>query len=443
MTALLIRGAALLGGAPADLRVRQGVIVDRGSLSAEAGERVIDAEGLVALPGLVDLHTHLREPGGEASETVLTGTRAAAAGGFTVVHAMANTSPVADTAGVVEQVHRLGQRAGYADVRAVGAVTVGLAGEQLAEIGAMARSAARVRVFSDDGHCVHDPLLMRRALEYVATFDGVVAQHAQEPRLTVGAQMNEGALSSELGLAGWPAVAEEAIIARDVLLAEHVGARLHICHLSTAGSVDIVRWAKARGIAVTAEVTPHHLLLTEELARSYDARFKVNPPLRRDEDVHALRAALADGTIDIVATDHAPHPVEAKECTWAEAAFGMVGLESALSVVQQAVVETGLLDWAAVARAMSTAPAAIGRVEGYDEPLAVGSPANLTLVDPAHRRSWAVSDLRGRSTNTPYTARELPGRIVTTVHRGVLTVDDGELLSPEAVIAAHQEVDHG
>lgn len=443
MTALLIRGAALLGGAPADLRVRQGVIVDRGSLSAEAGERVIDAEGLVALPGLVDLHTHLREPGGEASETVLTGTRAAAAGGFTVVHAMANTSPVADTAGVVEQVHRLGQRAGYADVRPVGAVTVGLAGEQLAEIGAMARSAARVRVFSDDGHCVHDPLLMRRALEYVATFDGVVAQHAQEPRLTEGAQMNEGALSSELGLAGWPAVAEEAIIARDVLLAEHVGARLHICHLSTAGSVDIVRWAKARGIAVTAEVTPHHLLLTEELARSYDARFKVNPPLRRDEDVHALRAALADGTIDIVATDHAPHPVEAKECTWAEAAFGMVGLESALSVVQQAVVETGLLDWAAVARAMSTAPAAIGRVEGYDEPLAVGSPANLTLVDPAHRRSWAVSDLRGRSTNTPYTARELPGRIVTTVHRGVLTVDDGELLSPEAVIAAHQEVDHG
>ncbi len=443
MTALLIRGAALLGGAPADLRVRQGVIVDRGSLSAEAGERVIDAEGLVALPGLVDLHTHLREPGGEASETVLTGTRAAAAGGFTVVHAMANTTPVADTAGVVEQVHRLGQRAGYADVRPVGAVTVGLAGEQLAEIGAMARSAARVRVFSDDGHCVHDPLLMRRALEYVATFDGVVAQHAQEPRLTVGAQMNEGALSSELGLAGWPAVAEEAIIARDVLLAEHVGARLHICHLSTAGSVDIVRWAKARGIAVTAEVTPHHLLLTEELARSYDARFKVNPPLRRDEDVHALRAALADGTIDIVATDHAPHPVEAKECTWAEAAFGMVGLESALSVVQQAVVETGLLDWAAVARAMSTAPAAIGRVEGYDEPLAEGSPANLTLVDPAHRRSWAVSDLRGRSTNTPYTARELPGRIVTTVHRGVLTVDGGELLGPEAVIAAHQEVDHG
>jgi dihydroorotase len=443
MTGLLIRGAALLGSERADLRVRDGLIVARGRLTPEAGERVVDAEGLVALPGLVDLHTHLREPGGEASETVLTGTRAAAAGGFTAVHAMANTSPVADTAGVVEQVLRLGERAGYADVRPVGAVTVGLAGEQLAEIGAMARSAAAVRVFSDDGHCVHDPLLMRRALEYVATFDGVVAQHAQEPRLTVGAQMNEGALSGELGLAGWPAVAEEAIIARDVLLAEHVGARLHICHLSTAGSVDIVRWAKARGIAITAEVTPHHLLLTEELARSYDARFKVNPPLRRDEDVLALRAALADGTIDIVATDHAPHPVEAKECTWAEAAFGMVGLESALSVVQHTMVETGLIEWADVARVLSTAPAAIGRVQGYDQPLAVGRPANVTLVDPAHRRTWSVDDLRGRSTNTPYLARELPGRVIATALRGVLTLVDGALVDPDTVAAAHREVARG
>ena len=443
MTGLLIRGAALLGSERADLRVRDGLIVARGRLTPEAGERVVDAEGLVALPGLVDLHTHLREPGGEASETVLTGTRAAAAGGFTAVHAMANTSPVADTAGVVEQVLRLGERAGYVDVRPVGAVTVGLAGEQLAEIGAMARSAAAVRVFSDDGHCVHDPLLMRRALEYVATFDGVVAQHAQEPRLTVGAQMNEGALSGELGLAGWPAVAEEAIIARDVLLAEHVGARLHICHLSTAGSVDIVRWAKARGIAITAEVTPHHLLLTEELARSYDARFKVNPPLRRDEDVLALRAALADGTIDIVATDHAPHPVEAKECTWAEAAFGMVGLESALSVVQHTMVETGLIEWADVARVLSTAPAAIGRVQGYDQPLAVGRPANVTLVDPAHRRTWSVDDLRGRSTNTPYLARELPGRVIATALRGVLTLVDGALVDPDTVAAAHREVARG
>jgi dihydroorotase len=443
MTGLLIRGAAMLGAHAEDLRVRDGLIAARGSLSPESDEHVIDARGLVALPGLVDLHTHLREPGGEASETVLTGTRAAAAGGFTAVHAMANTSPVADTAGVVEQVQRLGQRHGYADVRPVGAVTVGLAGEQLAEIGAMARSEARVRVFSDDGMCVHDPLLMRRALEYVATFDGVVAQHAQEPRLTAGAQMNEGVLSGELGLAGWPAVAEESIIARDVLLAEHVGARLHVCHLSTAGSVDVVRWAKARGIAVTAEVTPHHLLLTEDLARGYDARFKVNPPLRRDEDVLALRAALADRTIDIVATDHAPHPVEAKECTWAEAAFGMVGLESALSVVQQAVVDTGMLGWSEVARVLSTAPARIGRLEGYDHPLEIGSPANIALIDPAHAREWSTADMRGRSTNTPYAGRQLPGRVVHTVHRGVLTVDDGALVEPEAVAAAHQEVARG
>jgi dihydroorotase len=443
MSGILIRGAALFGTQSDDIRIRDGVIAARGSLSPETDERVVDARGLIALPGLVDLHTHLREPGGEASETVLTGTRAAAAGGFTAVHAMANTSPVADTAGVVEQVQRLGDAHGYATVRPIGAVTVGLAGEQLAEIGAMARSAARVRVFSDDGHCVHDPLLMRRALEYVATFDGVVAQHAQEPRLTVGAQMNEGVLSGELGLAGWPAVAEEAIIARDVLLAEHVGARLHVCHLSTAGSVDVVRWAKARGIAVTAEVTPHHLLLTEELARGYDARFKVNPPLRRDDDVLALRAALADGTIDIVATDHAPHPVEAKECTWAEAAFGMVGLESALSVVQHAVVDTGMLSWSDVARVLSSAPAGIGRLEGYDAPLEIGSAANITLVDPTQSRVWSTADLRGRSTNTPYVGQQLPGRVVHTVHRGVLTVDDGSLVEPEVVAAGHAEVARG
>ncbi len=443
MSGILIRGATILGEHSDDIRVRDGVITARGALTPETDERVIDAQGLIALPGLVDLHTHLREPGGEASETVLTGTRAAAAGGFTAVHAMANTSPVADTAGVVEQVQRLGELHGYATVRPIGAVTVGLAGEQLAEIGAMAQSAARVRVFSDDGHCVHDALLMRRALEYVATFDGVVAQHAQEPRLTVGAQMNEGVLSGELGLAGWPAVAEEAIIARDVLLAEHVGARLHVCHLSTAGSVDVVRWAKARGIAVTAEVTPHHLLLTEDLARGYDARFKVNPPLRSNEDVMALRAALADGTIDIVATDHAPHPVESKECTWAEAAFGMVGLESALSVVQHAMVDTDMIEWSDVARVLSSAPAHIGRLEGYADPLEIGSPANITLVDPTFSRSWSTADLRGRSVNTPYLGQQLPGRVMATVHRGVLTVDDGALVDAEAVTAAHQEVARG
>jgi dihydroorotase len=426
---ILIKGATLADGTRADIAIRDGFFVD----AVANGATVIDAEGLQALPGLVDLHTHLREPGFEQSETVLTGSRAAAAGGFTAVFAMANTSPVADTAGVVEQVASLGDQHGYVTVRPIGAVTIGLAGERLAEIGAMARSRAAVRVFSDDGKCVHDALLMRRALEYVATFDGVVAQHAQEPRLTEGAQMNEGALASELGLAGWPAVAEEAIIARDVLLAEAVGARLHVCHVSTAGSVEVVRWAKARGIAVTAEVTPHHLLLTEDLASSYDARYKVNPPLRRGEDVDALRAALADGTIDIVATDHAPHPVETKEAAWAEASFGMVGLESALSVVQTAMVETGLLDWAGVARVLSAAPAAIGRLEGYDAAFQVGSPAHLTLVDPSARSTFAVERLKGRSVNSPYLGIELPGRVVATVHRGVPTVLDGELREPAEV----------
>ncbi|MCS0498197.1 dihydroorotase [Protaetiibacter mangrovi] len=443
MTTILIRGARLPDATTTDLLLEGGVVTERGTSLSHRDATVIDAAGLLALPGLVDLHTHLREPGFEQSETVLTGTRAAAAGGFTAVHAMANTSPVADTAGVVEQVASLGAQHGYATVRPIGAVTVGLAGERLSEIGAMARSRAAVRVFSDDGRCVHDALLMRRALEYVATFDGVVAQHAQEPRLTEGAQMNEGALSSELGLAGWPAVAEEAIIARDVLLADAVGARLHVCHVSTAGSVEVVRWAKARGIRVTAEVTPHHLLLTEQLiagsgdggpySHGYDARFKVNPPLRRDEDVQALRAALADGTIDIVATDHAPHPIETKECAWQEASFGMVGLESALSVVQAAVVDSGLLDWSDVARVLSRTPAEIGRLAGYDAPFEVGSPAHLTLVDPSASRVFDVDALRGKGLNSPYLGRTLPGRVVATIHGGVPTVLDGELRSPEEV----------
>jgi dihydroorotase len=430
---LLITGATLPDGTRADLVVDHGVIADRGTGLSRAGATSIDADGLQALPGLVDLHTHLREPGFEQSETVLTGSRAAAAGGFTAVHAMANTSPVQDTAGVVEQVASLGALHGYVTVRPVGAVTAGLAGERLSEIGAMAQSRAAVRVFSDDGRCVHDALLMRRALEYVSAFGGVIAQHAQEPRLTDGAQLNEGTVSAELGLAGWPAVAEEAIIARDVLLAEAAGARLHVCHVSTAGSVDILRWAKGRGIAVTAEVTPHHLLLTDESARGYDSRFKVNPPLRREEDVHAVRAALADGTIDIVATDHAPHPPESKQVAWQEASFGMVGLESALSVVQQAMVDAGLLSWADVARVLSRVPAEIGRLEGYAAPFEVGSPAHLTLYDPAASGVFDASRLRGMSVNSPYLGRELPGRVVATIHGGLPTVLDGELREPEEV----------
>ena len=418
---VLVRGAALLGRQRADLRLVEGRISAVGSLSPQRGEQVLDADGLVALPGLVDLHTHLREPGREDAETVRTGTRAAAAGGFTAVHAMANTEPVADTAGVVEQVWRLGQDAGHCDVHPVGAVTVGLGGTQLAELGAMADSAARVRVFSDDGHCVFDAALMRRALEYVKAFDGVVAQHAQEPRLTSGAQMNEGELSGRLGLVGWPAAAEEAVVARDVLLAAHVRSRVHVCHLSTAGSVEIVRWAKGKGWPVTAEVTPHHLLLTESSAASYDPVYKVNPPLRSEEDVTALREGLADGTIDAVATDHAPHPREAKDCEWAVAAFGMLGLETAVSVVQQVMVEPGLLDWAGVADRMSVRPASIGRISQQGRPLAEGEPASFVLLDPAATRTISAVETHSKSRNTPYAGLTLPGRVVATFLRGRCT----------------------
>ncbi|WP_406317012.1 dihydroorotase [Streptosporangium sp. NBC_01639] len=430
MTSIVIKGARIIGGEPADILIRDGLVAEIGQ--GLSGDETVDARGLIALPGLVDLHTHLREPGREDAETVATGTRAAALGGYTAVHAMANTEPVADTAGVVEQVWRLGQEAGHCDVRPVGAVTVGLQGERLAELGAMADSAARVRVFSDDGKCVSDAVLMRRALEYVKAFDGVVAQHAQEPRLTSGAQMNEGAVSGRLGLTGWPAVAEEAIIARDCLLAAHVGSRLHVCHLSTAGSVEIVRWAKSKGWDVTAEVTPHHLLLTDDLVEdspvgSYNPIYKVNPPLRTRADVAALREALADGTIDCVATDHAPHPLEDKETEWAAAAMGMIGLETALSVVQEAMVETGLLDWAGVAERMSAAPARIGRLEGHGQPIEVGAPANITLYDAAVRAEVDPAGYASKSRNTPYEGRSLPGRVVAVFLRGRPTVLDGKL----------------
>jgi dihydroorotase len=417
MTAYLLRGVSIVGGEPTDLLIRDGHIADGGT-----ADETIDAAGLVALPGLVDLHTHLREPGREDAETVETGSRAAAVGGYTAVCAMANTSPVADTAGVVEQVWRLGREAGLVDVQPIGAVTVGLAGQRLAELGAMATSAARVRIFSDDGNCVADPRLMRRALEYVKAFDGIIAQHAEEPRLTEGAQMHEGEVSARLGLTGWPAVAEEAIIARDVLLAEHVGSRLHVCHVSTAGSVEVLRQAKARGVRVTAEVTPHHLLLTDELATSYDPVYKVNPPLRTRADVTALRQALVDGVIDVVATDHAPHAVEDKECEWAYARPGMVGLETALPVLLSVLGER----WDLIAERMSRTPARIAGLAEHGGDLRAGAPANLTLVDPSARRVVDPAALTSRSRNTPYAGTTLPGRIVATFLRGEPTVLDGK-----------------
>ena len=430
MSAHLLKGIRPYNEEATDLLIVDGVIAALGAEAAQQAANYSDLKehdftGLVALPGLVDIHTHLREPGREDSETVYSGTRAAAAGGYTAVFAMANTTPVADNAGVVEQVLNLGRQAGWVDVHPVGAVSAGLEGTHLSEMGAMAASKARVRVFSDDGKCVSDPMLMRRALEYVKAFDGVIAQHSQDPRLTENSQMHEGKVSAELGLRGWPAVAEESIIARDVLLTEHVGSRLHVCHLSTAGSVEIVRLAKARGINVTAEVTPHHLLLTDELARTYSPLYKVNPPLRTQTDVEAVREALADGTIDVVGTDHAPHPVEDKDCEWQAGAFGMTGLETALSVVIETMVKTGKLDWRGVARVMSQTPARIGRLEDQGGDIAVGQQANLAIIDPNVTRVVDGASQLTASDNTPYAGMELPGQVIATFLHGAPTVLGG------------------
>jgi len=407
-----------------DILIESGLISKIASnLETPQNAEVIDGKGLIALKGLVDLHTHLREPGKEDAETVESASNAAAKGGFVAISAMPNTQPVADTAGVIEQVFRLGIAAGKVSVHPIGAVTKGLAGKELAEIGAMADSVAKVRVFSDDGYCVSNALIMRRALEYVKKFDGVIAQHAQDPALTVDSQMNEGLISSQLGLKGWPAVAEEAIIARDVLLAEHVQSRLHICHLTTAGGVEIIRWAKARGIQVTAEVTPHHLLLTDELARSYDPIYKVNPPLRTHKDVMALREGLADGTIDIVATDHAPHSFEYKECEWQNAAFGMLGLETALSILWQTMIDSKMMSITDLQERMSTKPAQIGRYHTLGLDISPGNPANLTLFAPD--KSWKVDrDLvLSKSRNTPFHGMEFPGSVFATFYEGAKTWD--------------------
>ncbi|TQM04068.1 dihydroorotase [Pseudonocardia kunmingensis] len=423
---LLITNARPYGEDATDLLVRDGVVTEIGNdLPAVEGVEVLDADGAVLLPGFVDLHTHLREPGGEESETVETGSRAAARGGYTAVFAMPNTDPVADTAVVVEHVRRRGEEVGLVDVHPVGAVTVGLEGVKMAELGTMAKSRAGVRMFSDDGRCVHDPVIMRRALEYASALDVVIAQHAEDHRLTVGAQAHEGVVASRLGLTGWPATAEETIVARDCALAREAGAKLHVCHVSSARTIEVLRAAKAQGVRVSAEVTPHHLLLTDAALSGYDPVHKVNPPLRTGEDTKAMRAALAEGVIDVVGTDHAPHAAQYKDTEWAAARPGMLGLETALSVVVHTMVEPGLLDWRGVARVLSERPAEIAGLPDQGRPIAVGEPATFALVDPD--AVWTVrgAALASRASNTPFEGMRLPAAVAATVLRGRVTARSG------------------
>ncbi|HEV7471030.1 MAG: pyrC [Pseudonocardia sp.] len=425
---LLIRNARPYGEDATDLLVSDGVVTEIGTgLTAPAGTETFDAGGHVLLPGFVDLHVHLREPGGEESETIETGSHAAALGGFTAVFAMPNTDPVADTEVVVEHVRRRGEEIGLVDVHPVGAVTVGLKGEKLAELGTMARSRARVRMFSDDGRCVNDPLIMRRALEYASSLDVVVAQHAEDHRLTGGAQAHEGAVASRLGLTGWPATAEETVVARDCALAREAGAALHVCHVSSAHTIAVLRAAKAAGVRVSAEVTPHHLLLTDGRLTSYDPVNKVNPPLRTAGDTQAMREALAEGVIDVVATDHAPHASQYKDTEWAAAKPGMLGLQTAFSVLVHTMVEPGLLDWHGVARVLSERPAEIGSLPDQGRPIAVGEPATFALVDPDAQWTVRGAALASKAANTPYEGMRLPGAVVATILRGRITARDGKV----------------
>ncbi|MGV0748624.1 dihydroorotase [Mycolicibacter minnesotensis] len=425
---VLIRGVRRYGeGDQVDVLVEDGQIAQIGTgLSVSDDCEVIDAPGQVLLPGFVDLHTHLREPGREYAEDIETGSAAAALGGYTAVFAMANTDPVADSPVVTDHVWARGQQIGLVDVHPVGAVTVGLGGTQLTEMGMMAAGTAGVRMFSDDGVCVDHPLVMRRALEYATGLGVLIAQHAEEPRLTVGSVAHEGPNAARLGLAGWPRVAEESIVARDVLLARDAGARLHICHASTAGTVELLKWAKAQGISVTAEVTPHHLMLDDSRLVDYDGMNRVNPPLREASDTVALRRALADGVIDCVATDHAPHAEHEKTCEFASARPGMLGLQTALSVVVATMVQTGLLTWRDVARVMSERPAQIVGLPDQGRPLEVGEPANLTIIDPD--TTWVVTgaQLASRSDNTPYEEMTLPATVTATLLRGRITARDGK-----------------
>jgi len=426
---LLFRGGRVVDPAGGrdeivDVHVKDGVVADVGQGLGAASAEIIDCNGLILAPGLVDMHTHLREPGFEHKETVETGTRAAAVGGYTAVAPMANTEPVADDASVIAEVRAAAARSGLADVFPVGAITRGLEGEVLAEIGEMV--AAGVRVFSDDGRCVPTARTLRNALTYALAFDDVVlAEHCEDASLSISQQMHEGFSSYSLGLAGQPAAAEDAIVFRDIEMARLTGGRLHICHLSSARSVALVRSAKADGLRVSAEVTPHHLVFTDEDLRTYDTHLKVNPPLRSAEDREALRQGLADGTIDAIATDHAPHAVEEKESEFDRAPHGTIGLETALAVALTELVEPGLLSLSRAMEALSTAPARLIGAREHGGPIESGRPANLVIFDPDER--WTVEPpFVSKSRNSAFTGRALRGRVRHTVLHGELTVSEGK-----------------
>ncbi|MCG7277507.1 dihydroorotase [Corynebacterium imitans] len=399
--------------------VIQAIGKDLGLDETDESFEVIDAGGKVLLPGLVDMHVHLREPGREDTETIATGSDAAAKGGFTAVFTMANTSPVIDQPFLADAVWEKGQAYGKCDVYPVGAITQNLEGKQLSEIGLM--SQGHVRMFSDDGKCVNDPQVMRRAVEYAKAYDVLLAQHAEDHRMTADAVAHEGETAARLGLGGWPRVAEESVVARDVIMTRDYGGRLHICHASTEGTVELLRWAKGQGINVSAEATPHHLLLTDEKLETYDGVYRVNPPLREQRDTIALRDALLDGTIDVVATDHAPHGSEDKCVEFEHAKPGMLGLETSLPIISQVFVESGLADWRFVAKVMSERPAEILRLADQGRPIAEGEPANLVLVDPG--AAWTVEGdkLRSKASNTPYEGTEFATSIALTMLRGEVT----------------------
>jgi dihydroorotase len=434
MDRVLFRGGRLVDPSvgvdeTCDVLIADGRVEAVGPDLTDAGAEVIDVAGAVVAPGFVDIHVHLREPGREDEETIASGSAAAARGGYTAICAMPNTDPVCDNAAVAEKVAATGRFLGLTRVVPAGALTQGQQGQHLAAIGEMAMSSARVRLFTDDGRGVQDARLLRRAMEYLKGFGGICAEHCDDESLSEGGHMHEGEFSSRLGLRGQPAEAEEVALARDVALARMTGARLHVLHVSTAGSVEIVRRAKAEGVAVTAEATPHHLTLTHAALTDYDTNFKVNPPLRSAADVEALRVGLADGTIDAIATDHAPHAAQEKEAEFEAAPPGMIGLETALGVVVTHLVGEGVLSLVELVRRMSTVPARILGLEGQGGPVIPGGSANLVVFDPDAKWRVEVAEFASRSRNSPWTGQELRGKVLFTVFEGRLVVRDGRVLT--------------